>query len=61
MYVRVLVQRSSGFCEYRPAREERRQTGPRAGPLYHDPETANSIRLPVAYTCITRVMRKRPV
>ena len=31
-YVRVLVQRSSGFREYRLAREEeRRQTGPRAG------------------------------
>ena len=31
-YVRVLVQRSGGFREYRLAREEeRRQTGPRAG------------------------------
>ena len=32
-YVRVLVQRSSGFREYRLAREEEesRQTGPRAG------------------------------
>ena len=31
-YVHVLVQRSSGFREYRLAREEeRRQTGPRAG------------------------------
>ena len=30
-------------------KKERRQTGPRAGLWYHDQETANSIRIPVAY------------
>ena len=48
-YVHVLVQRSSGFREYRPAREESKKTDRVLGRAYHDPDTANSIRLPVTY------------